>query len=51
MPLPDYSAGEVCLGRGRIQGLGRIDRWAGGRRAGGQKDWREEGQEGRRADG
>jgi len=26
VPLPDYSAGEVCLGQGRIQGLGKLDR-------------------------
>jgi len=24
IPLPDYSAGEVCLGGGRVQGLGRL---------------------------
>jgi len=29
LPLPDYSAGEVCLGRGRIQGLGRLGRGGG----------------------
>jgi len=29
LPLPDYSAGEVCLGKGRIQGLGRLGRGGG----------------------
>lgn len=26
VPLPDYSAGEVSLGHGRVQGLGKLDR-------------------------